>query len=137
MEERKKNNESLRAGLTGAAQSENEIKISEALEKVAKEHGIESVTAVALAYVMSKAPNVFPIVGGRKVEHLHDNIQALKIKLTQKQIEDLEAVVPFEAGFPNNFIGEDPHVSGSNGGFLMATQAKVDFVQSGKPIGHQ
>jgi len=45
---------------------------------------------------MSKAPNVFPIVGGRKVEHLMDNVQALKIKLTDKQIEKLESVVPFE-----------------------------------------
>ena len=39
-------------------QTEQEVKISEALGKVAQEHGIESVTAVALAYVMSKTPNV-------------------------------------------------------------------------------
>lgn len=56
LDERKKNNEGLRT-LMGAGQSENEVKMSEALEKVASEHGIESVTAVALAYVMSKAPN--------------------------------------------------------------------------------
>ena len=88
----------------GGEQSDNEVKMSEALETVASEHGIESVTAVALAYVMSKAPNVFPIVGGRKVEHLKDNIQALKIKLTTKQIEYLESIVPFEPGFPINFV---------------------------------
>ena len=41
-----------------SGQSEQEVKISEALGKVAEEHGIESVTAVALAYVMSKTPNV-------------------------------------------------------------------------------
>ena len=68
MEERKKNNEGLRS-LAGPGQNEQESKMSEALENVAKEHGIESVTAVALAYVMAKAPYVFPIVGGRKVEH--------------------------------------------------------------------
>ena len=78
--------------------------MSEALAEVAKENGIDSVTAVALAYVMSKAPYVFPIIGGRKVEHLMDNIQALKIKLTEKQIEYLESINPFEPGFPNNFV---------------------------------
>ena len=68
MEERKKNNEGLRS-LAGPGQNEQESKMSEALENVAKEHGIESVTAIALAYVMAKAPYVFPVVGGRKVEH--------------------------------------------------------------------
>ena len=50
--------------------NENEIKVSAALEKVADEIGIESVTAVALAWVMSKYPYVYPIVGGRKVEYV-------------------------------------------------------------------
>jgi aryl-alcohol dehydrogenase-like predicted oxidoreductase len=50
--------------------NENEIKVSAALEKVADEIGIESVTAVALAWCMSKYPYVYPIVGGRKVEYV-------------------------------------------------------------------
>jgi aryl-alcohol dehydrogenase-like predicted oxidoreductase len=136
LEERKKNNEGLRNMMGNDKQSENEAKISAALEEVAQEHGIKSVTAVALAYVMSKTPNVFPIVGGRKVEHLHDNIQALKIKLSDKQIEKLESVVPFEPGFPNNFVGEDPHVTGKPG-FILAGSAPLAFVRSGKPIGHE
>lgn len=53
MEERKKKGEGIRS-LMGAGQSEEEVKISEALSKVAGEHGIKSVTAVALAYVMAK-----------------------------------------------------------------------------------
>lgn len=67
LEERKKNNEGLRSMMGSGDQNEKEEKMSAALEEVAKEHKIESVQAVALAYVMSKAPNVFPIVGGRKV----------------------------------------------------------------------
>ena len=78
--------------------------MSEALAKVASEHGIDSVTAIALAYVMSKAANVFPVVGGRKVEHLQDNIKALSIKLTEEQIEYLDNVKPFNLGFPHNFV---------------------------------
>lgn len=135
MEERKKNNEGLRS-VMGAGQTEDEVRMSEALSKVASEHGIESVTAIALAYVMSKAPNVFPLVGGRKVEHLKDNIQALSVKLTQKQIEYLESIKPLDVGFPNNFIGEDPHLSGQPG-MLLSSAAPFAFVQAPKAIGHE
>ncbi|GAB7359060.1 hypothetical protein MBLNU230_g5132t1 [Neophaeotheca triangularis] len=136
MDERKKNNEGLRSMMGNGEQSEQEVKMSEALAKVAGEHGIESVTAVALAWIMTKAPHVFPLVGGRKVEHLNDNIQALKIKLTPAQIEHLESVKPFEPGFPNNFIGEDPH-AGGQAGFLLMGSAPLSFVQGQTPIGQE
>lgn len=55
---------------------------------------------------MQKAPFVFPIVGGRKVEHLHDNIEALSISLSDTQIQFLEGTLPFDKGFPyNHFVG--------------------------------
>ncbi|KAJ5956942.1 Aldo/keto reductase [Penicillium viridicatum] len=60
--------------------TEEEIKVSEALEKIVSEHGIDSVTSVTLVYVMSKAGNVFPLTSGRKVEHLEGNAQALSLK---------------------------------------------------------
>ncbi|KAL2831944.1 NADP-dependent oxidoreductase domain-containing protein [Aspergillus pseudoustus] len=112
VEERRKKGEGLRSMIGTGEQTPDEVKMSEALAKVAAEHGIESVTAVALAYVLQKVPNVFPIVGGRKVEHLHDNMQALKIKLTPKQFEYLESVKPFEVGFPQNMLGNDPRITG-------------------------
>lgn len=107
--------------------------MSKALSKAALQHGIGSVTAIALAYVLSKAPNVFPLVGGRKVEHLQDNIQALKVKLTLEQIEYLESVKPFDIGFPSNFIGPDLKVVGTAGGLLSAS-APLAFVRSRKAI---
>ena len=136
IEERKKAGEGLRQMLGPAHQTDEEVRMSEALAQVASEHGIESVTAIALAYVMAKAPNVFPLVGGRKVEHLRDNIQALKIKLSSKQIEHLESVRPLDPGFPNNFIGPDPKVTGKPSG-LLAANAPVAFVLSPKAIGHE
>jgi aryl-alcohol dehydrogenase-like predicted oxidoreductase len=136
IEERKKKSEGLRSMMGSTDQTEDEVKMSEALSQVASEHGIESVTAVALAYVMSKAPNVFPLVGGRKVEHLKDNIQALSIKLTDKQIEYLESVKPQQPEFPNNFIGEDVHITGK-GGMILAAAAPFAFVRAPKAIGHE
>ncbi|KAL4931287.1 aldo/keto reductase [Aspergillus undulatus] len=112
LEERRKKGEGLRTFLGPGEQTEEEIRMSEALAKVAAEHGIESVTAIALAYVLQKVPNVFPIVGGRKVEHLHDNMQALKIELTPEQVEYLESVRPLVLGFPCDVLGQDPKMTG-------------------------
>lgn len=53
---------------------------------------------------MQKVPYVFPIVGGRKVEHLHANLESLDISLSPEQIKFLEEVVPFDKGFPYNFF---------------------------------
>jgi aryl-alcohol dehydrogenase-like predicted oxidoreductase len=133
LEERAKRGEGIRS-MFGSEQSEDERKISEALEKVAAEHGVASITTIALAYVRAKATNVFPLVGGRKVEHLKDNILALSIKLTPEQVEYLESVRPFEVGFPSNFIGVDPRVSGKFIG-LAAANAPLAVEQAPKPIG--
>lgn len=57
-----------------------------------------------VAYLLHKAPYVFPLVGQRKVANLFSNITALSIKLTPEEIRELETVIPFDVGFPLNFI---------------------------------
>ncbi|KDR66516.1 hypothetical protein GALMADRAFT_258994 [Galerina marginata CBS 339.88] len=85
--------------------SEQERKVCKALEKVANEVGVKHITSVAIAYLMQKTTYVFPIIGGRKVEHLLANLEALDIVLTEDQISYLESVVEFQPGFPSWFIG--------------------------------
>ncbi|KAH7890904.1 NADP-dependent oxidoreductase domain-containing protein [Phlebopus sp. FC_14] len=109
--------------------NETEIAMSRALEQVAKEVGTKHITAVAIAYVLHKAPYVFPIVGGRKVEHLEANIESLKITLTPDQIKFLESVVPFDPGFPHTFTGD-----GSEHTFLMKATAWFDKQPLPQPI---
>jgi len=53
---------------------------------------------------MQKVPFVFPIVGGRKVEHLLQNIEALDISLSTEQMQYIESIIPFNPGFPSNLI---------------------------------
>lgn len=104
---------------------------------------------------MAKTPRVFPIVGGRKVEHLKDNIQALSIKLSNEQIERLEKASPFAPGFPQNvslpapsmpgfqanqsqFVGEDPGIVGTaQGGPLLKNAAPQAYVQRERAIGRE
>ena len=53
---------------------------------------------------MRKTPYVFPVIGGRKVEHLQANMDALKIVLEKEHIDAIESVLPFDLGFPGNLF---------------------------------
>ena len=70
------------------------------LERIAKEVGTKHVSAVAIAYVMQKGPYVVPIVGGRKIEHMLANVEALNITLTDAHIKAIEDASPFNPGYP-------------------------------------
>jgi aryl-alcohol dehydrogenase-like predicted oxidoreductase len=137
IEERQKQGEGLRALRPGAGpgQTPEEEKMSAALEKVAEELDCDSIQAVALSYVMQKTQYVFPIIGGRKVEYLQDNIKALSLHLTDKQIEYLEGIIPFDVGFPMNFVGY-PHATGQPSAVPAGQTANMVFQADGKPIGH-
>ncbi|KAF8193702.1 NADP-dependent oxidoreductase domain-containing protein [Pholiota molesta] len=100
--------------------NEKEKKVCKALEKVAAEIGAKHITSVAIAYLMQKTPYVFPIIGGRKVEHLLANLEALEIELTDSQMKELEGVVEFDPGFPASMIGD-----GSSPPFLLASAANT------------
>ncbi|KAF6745398.1 voltage-gated shaker-like K+ channel, subunit, partial [Ephemerocybe angulata] len=54
---------------------------------------------------------VFPLIGGRKVEHLKDNIEALSIALIPQQIKYIGSVKPFDIGFPGTMVGNGSEIS--------------------------
>jgi len=79
---------------------------------------------------MQKVPFVFPIVGGRKVEHLLQNIEALDIFLYGTG----ESTVPFDlrVGFSSNLIVSLFSVSGRD--FLIVnlfTRVRELHIQEG------
>ncbi|KAI4184275.1 MAG: hypothetical protein LQ348_004573 [Seirophora lacunosa] len=113
----------------GAA-STNAARVSETLERVAGRKGT-LMTSVALAYVLQKAPYVFPICGGRKVEHLRGNIEALGLKLTREDVEEIERAYPFEVGFPMGFLGGSADPKDNSLANLLGT---FDYVEGPKAI---
>jgi len=115
--------------------SEADIKISDTLEKVASRRNA-SISGVALAYVMHKTPNVFPIIGQRKVEHLMANVEALSIQLSAEDIEEIDTTVPFDAGFPINFIFRGNYNSSMTAADVTLTQmsAHIDVPPKQMPI---
>ena len=113
--------------------TDEQIKISRALEKIAQRKNT-AITSVALAYVMHKAPYVFPIVGGRSVDHLKGNIEALKLALSDKDIEEIEGSVPFDIGFPNSFLYGEKAPANPSAVWLMNMAGTYDYVPATKPI---
>ncbi|OAL18068.1 hypothetical protein AYO22_10990 [Fonsecaea multimorphosa] len=82
-----------------------------ALERVAKRKGTNAV-GIALRYITLKAPYVFPIIGGRKIEHLQANIDNLSIQLSEDDIREIEEAAPIDLGYPHAFLSGkgDKHV---------------------------
>lgn len=105
--------------------------VTEVLERIAKRKST-LITSVALAYVLHKSPYVFPICGGRKIEHLKANIEALALELSDDDMNEIEAAVPFDLGFPITLTGTtaDEHK-------LMNTRGNFAYVKSPRPISPQ
>ncbi|KAL7906304.1 Norsolorinic acid reductase [Trichoderma velutinum] len=113
--------------------TEEEIKASKVLENVASRKN-STITSIALAYVMHKAPYVFPIVGGRKVEQLKENIAALTLKLTEEDIEEIEAAVPFELGFPHDILWGKKAPYNVQDVNILDNAANFEYVPEQQPI---
>ncbi|KAL7794476.1 Norsolorinic acid reductase [Trichoderma ceciliae] len=113
--------------------TEVDIQVSKVLEKIATRKNTV-ITSVALAYVAQKTPYVFPIVGGRTVEHLKHNIEALTLQLTEEDIDEIENAYPFDLGFPGNMIwGKKLNVSQQKI-WLLESAAHYEYVPEPKPI---
>lgn len=79
---------------------------------------------------MHKTPHVYPICGGRKIDHLKGNIEALGLKLSPEEMAEIDEASGFDFGFPHNFIfmgnKPDPSLNASNVTMLkMASHVDV------------
>ena len=67
--------------------------------------------------------------GGRKIEHLKGNIEALSLVLSEEDLKEIEAAAPFDIGFPSNMLGKDPSSS-----WMNSIGGNVQYVEAPKPI---
>ncbi|KAI5308060.1 hypothetical protein KEM55_006678, partial [Ascosphaera atra] len=136
-EEREKNNE----GRNMIQISSRDKQVSAHLERISERTGY-SIFNITLAYVLHKAPYVFPIIGGRKVEHLTHNIPAIGVPLTEEDIADIETAYDFDHGFPATFLsgtlfsGEKPRAAYGPADVWLnkSTRVQYDWVDDIKPI---
>jgi aryl-alcohol dehydrogenase-like predicted oxidoreductase len=93
---------------------------------------VVALTSVAIAYVMHKATYVFPVIGGRKLEHLRSNIEALTLRLSDSDIQEIEDAMPFDLGFPHNLIWGDKVPNPVQNLQHHAMAGTIDFVSEPK-----
>lgn len=119
--------------------SENALKVSAAFEAISKRKNNVPLTSLALAYVMHKYPYCYPIVGGRNIKHLQGNVEALRLELSDEDIDEIEGAVDFQIGFPMNFLFEfgggkyKTHMNGGDVG-LLKTAGNLDVVANPRPV---
>lgn len=76
----------------------------DAVVAIAKENGTTP-ASVALAWLLAQPAVTSVIIGARSVEQLDDNLRAADLKLSEQEVQKLDAVSAFEMGYPYKFIG--------------------------------
>lgn len=72
------------------------MSLVETIEALARDKGVTAAQLV-LAWVLHQGDFIVPIPGVRKIKHLEDNIGAVDVSLTQKELSAIAAAVPKEA----------------------------------------
>ncbi|KAI5678575.1 hypothetical protein M9H77_09525 [Catharanthus roseus] len=63
------------------------------IEALAQKHGCTP-AQLSLAWVLHQGDDVVPIPGTTKIKNLHDNVGALKVKLTKQDLQEIRDAVP-------------------------------------------
>ncbi len=77
--------------------------IARAVDTAADELEMTS-SQVALAWIMARGPTIHPILGGRRLAHLAENLAAVDCALPIEVVDHLDEVSAIELGFPTDFI---------------------------------
>lgn len=84
--------------------SSNEDKaVCDAIEEIAKSKGC-SFQAVSLAYLFAQSTYVFPIVGVQTTEHVKAMSDALRMSLSEEEVEKIQGAKNFNPIFPTNYM---------------------------------
>src|SRR5262249_48930421 len=97
------------------------LKIAEEVVAVAKE--VErSPSQVALRWLLQRPLACIPIIGGRKLSQIEDNLRCVDFTLNDRHIQRLDEASHIELGFPHDFLKGPTVRDFAFGGWL----AKID-----------
>jgi aryl-alcohol dehydrogenase-like predicted oxidoreductase len=86
----------LSMGVLGGSRSvmnSDKLSIVETLENFAKEKGI-TLSQLAIAWALAQGDDIITVVGSRRPEQLLENISAVDVTLTAKDLEKIGKVLP-------------------------------------------
>ncbi len=79
-----------------AGNIEHNLRLVEDLRRVAESKGA-TVAQVAIAWVLSRGSDIVPLVGARRRERLSEALGALKLRLNDDDLKQIERTMPAEA----------------------------------------
>jgi len=62
---------------------------------------------LAIAWVLEKSPNIFPIIGSRKLDQIKDAMGSVEVVIPSEIYERLENVSAIDLGFPHEFYKQE------------------------------
>jgi aryl-alcohol dehydrogenase-like predicted oxidoreductase len=72
---------------------ERNLDLLAALEKIGQEHGV-STAELAFAWVLSRGPDIVPLIGTKRRDRLAEALGALELRLSPDELAALEAAIP-------------------------------------------
>ncbi len=69
------------------------LELVKKIESLAKEKECTA-SQLALAWVMAQGDFIFPIPGTKRIKYLEENVEATEIKLTEKDLKEIDAIAP-------------------------------------------
>lgn len=100
-ESRRLDNESMSGFVQ---QNERNLQIASSVDSVGREIGCSS-AQVALNWLRQQ--EVIPIIGGRKLSQIKDNLDCINFNLPAEQIQKLNSSSSIELGFPHDFFNQE------------------------------
>lgn len=82
------------------------LEIARAVDKIADHLGTPS-SQVAIAWIMSRGYQYFPVVGARKVSQILDVMAATRLQLPADALRELDAMTDPQLGFPHDFLASE------------------------------
>jgi aryl-alcohol dehydrogenase-like predicted oxidoreductase len=93
------------------------LAIAAEVQKVAHEIG-RTPAQVALNWIRQRGENLIPILGARRLSQLQDNMACLEFRLSDAQMQRLNAVSKIDLGFPYEMLGQESTRQGLFAGSL-------------------
>lgn len=69
------------------------LQLVQKIEDMAKSKGCTA-AQLALAWVMAQGDYIFPIPGTKRIKYLEENVGALKVHLTEADLQEIDAIAP-------------------------------------------
>lgn len=86
---------------------EKNLQLVQKIETMAKQKGCTT-AQLALAWVLAQGDDIFPIPGTKQLRYLEENIGAVRVQLTQEDLDEMEAIAPKGAAaglrYPENMM---------------------------------